>query len=147
MARKMAIVVLAGLMVMALAACDTSDAEITLYGPDSVAKSAPAFYTVVTTGVTPLLAIVTYQPYVDLDGDKKPDWNERLTESPMRAAADRFGVASAQFGFTPKAFFAAHKVSVPSSTTVMVISEIYWNDPSTTVALGMSSKELKITSK
>ena len=142
---KTLIVVLIGLAILTLVACDVSNAETALFGPDEVEHDELAWFTVETEGVTPLLAIVTYQPYLDIDGDESPDWNERLTEHPIAAAADRFGVASADFFFVADTFYEAHDADVPSETVIMIDTAVYWSDPTTTRGLGRFAWDLEIT--
>ena len=140
-----AAMVLVMLAMLASVACDISDARLYIEGPDEIERDEVLFYDMVTTGVTPLLAIVTYRPYADLDKDGRGDWNERLYNEPFVAAADRFGVARAYFGMvSPEEHFKYHKMPIPKEITFIVNSSVYWSDPATAQGLATVKKTVTI---
>lgn len=142
---KVITVVLMGLMMLALVACDISNADLEVTGPASVKKDENAWIDAIVTGIVPLMSIVEFRPYVDRDGDGNGDWNERLPTSVV--AADRFGVAALHFGLSPEALFAdTWKLPVPDEMEVIIYAEVYWSDPSDTSYVAKDSTTVKIDS-
>lgn len=126
MARKLAIAVLAALVVVALAACSEEDAELTLAGPDSAEQDEFAFFDATVTGATPILGLVWWWAFVDLDNDNSPDTNEIIDAT--ASGVDRLGNASIEFWIRPKSYFGDRNLPVPSSAEVKVRALIEWSD-------------------
>lgn len=140
--------VVVGLATLALVACDASNARTTLEGPESVVKSEPAFYDVTTTGLTPILSLVGYWIYLDLDGDGQASWDERLFDSEIFEGADRLGDAHMSFWFVPESIYQSSDRVIPTSTTVFVQTTAYWTSLAEGYTrLGLETMTLKITSE
>ena len=125
-ARKVAITVLAALVVVALAACSAEDASLTLVGPESVEQDDFAWFDAKVTGATPILGFVTWYKFVDLDNDNYPDRNEVMETT--YSGVDRLGNAHAELWLHPKSYFGDRNLAVPASASVKVRAQIEWSD-------------------
>ena len=126
MARKLAITVLAALVLAALAACSAEDAELTLSGPSEVDRDDIAWFDATLTGATPILGFVWWWTFVDLDNDNYPDTNEVMEYT--YSAVDRLGIATKEFWVRPSSYFGDRDLAVPTSATVRVWAQVNWSD-------------------
>ena len=141
---RKAVLILAGLAAMlALTACEIGDAELTLTGPDSAERNDFVFFDAEVTGLTPLLAFVYFDSFVDLDNDNYPDENETLQLTYV--GADRLGYAYHEFYLVPSSFYEARSLSVPSTIPVKVRAQIHWSDPTDGIEVLTESHNLTIT--
>ena len=128
-----------------LTGCDVSGAAVTLDGPESVAKSGTAAYTVTTTGLTPG-GVVEYTPYIRLNENGVIDDAELIVGGYYIAVIDQDGVATKGFSLQPSKFFGDRNLSVPAKTTVRVRADVYWVDRESTLTfIDTATKDLAIT--
>ncbi len=141
---KRVILALAGLSAMfVLVACGEAG-ELSLEGPDSVASDDFEIFTARVEGAAPLLGMVQFRYYVDIDKDGYPDTNEGL--GARLVAVDRFGIAKAFIVFAPDLFFSANGRKTPDSTTIIVKAWIYWSNLTEKFEYDDVSKDVIITS-
>ena len=141
---KIAVTILGMLIVLISAvACDVSNAQMSLDGPDTIAKDEDALYQVTITNLQPA-GVVEFFPYINLDDDELIDEEELIGGFILVDPIDPDGVASTQFLLNPAEFFQSLELAVPDITTIEVYAQLYLS-PDNIFPIGTVSKDLNIT--
>ena len=141
---RIVVTILGMLIVLSTAAaCDVSNAQMSLDGPDTIAKDEDAWYQVTITNLPPA-GVVQYYPYVNLNDDEFIDEEELIGGFIRIVPVDSDGVSTRWFLLNPAEFFQSRELAVPDITTVEVYAQLYVS-PDNIFAIGTVSKDLKIT--
>ena len=136
--KRVIIGLLSSAAVLLAAACEGTP-TMTLQGPKTIDHDETSVFVSTIDGATPLLGFAQVYWFVDLDGDKWPDANERFQE-PLWVEIDRFGQASTYGYFDPELFF--KNKTIPKSVKMSTRTQLYWSDP--TVAYHTATNQLTV---
>ena len=130
------------LILVAATACDLSEAEMSLDGPNAITKDERAWYEIKTTNL-PVLGVVEYHPYINLDDDESISEEELIGGTTRLVPVNHDGVAFMWFYLNPGEYFESRDLAVPDATTVNVFAQIYLS-PNDIFPIDTVSKDLKI---
>ena len=140
--RKLIVIIGLAVAMASTAACSGEDAKLTLHGPESIEADGFGKFTAVMDGATPLLGLVYWYPFVDLDGDEYPDRNEYIGSPPYYSGADRIGRATFEFYLQPGLFYE----TLPDEIDVGVRANLYSSDTTSPVVVRTVIAEVEIDS-
>ena len=144
--RKLMVIIGLAVAMASTAACNGEDATLTLYHPESIEADGYGEFLAILDGATPMLGLVYWYPFVDLDGDEYPDRNEYIGSPPYYSGADRIGRATYDFFLQPDSFFEALNLSLPDEIDVGVRANLYSSDTTSPVVVRTVIAEIEIDS-